>query len=70
MMRLVTDKEHAMALRRIEEANQRIANLETRIKKLKEEGQPTVEAERSLQLMHQSRAFISAKRDLFAKDKT
>jgi hypothetical protein len=69
-MRRVTDKEQAMALRRIEEVDRRIANLQTHIQKLMEDGQPTIEAERLLQLMHQSRALMQRQADLFTKDKT
>jgi hypothetical protein len=70
VMRRVTDKEQAMALRRIEEVDRRIANLQTHIQKLMEDGQPTIEAERLLQLMHQSRALMQRQADLFTKDKT
>jgi hypothetical protein len=69
MMR-VTDRERATALRRIERAGKRIANLEKRIQELKEDGQSTLEAERLLQLMHQSRASMQRQADHFAKDKT
>jgi hypothetical protein len=69
MMR-VTDREHATALRRIERADKRIVNLEKRIQELKEGGQSTVEAERLLQLMRQSRASMQRQAGHFAKDKT
>jgi hypothetical protein len=58
-----------MALQRLEEADKRIANLETQIQALKKEEQPTVEAERLLQLMRQSRALMQHQADLFARDK-
>jgi ribose 1,5-bisphosphokinase PhnN len=69
-MRRVTDREHATALRRIERAEKQIANLEKRIHALKEDGQSTLEAERLLQLMQQSRASMQRQADHFAKDKT
>ena len=59
-----------MALQRLEETEKRIANLETRIQTLQEEGQPTVEAERLLQLMRRSRALMQHQANLFAKDKS
>jgi hypothetical protein len=59
-----------MALQRLHEADKRIANLETQIQKLKEDGQPTLEAERLLHLMRQSRALMQQQADLFANDKT
>jgi hypothetical protein len=69
-MRRVTDREHAIARRRIERVDKRIANIEKRIQGLKEDGQPTIEAERLLELMRQSRASMQRQADLFAKDKT
>jgi hypothetical protein len=69
-MRRVTDREHAIARRRIERVDKRIANIEKRIQELKEDGQPTMEAERLLELMRQSRASMQRQADLFAKDKT
>ena len=70
MIRRVTDREHATALRRIERVDKRIANLEKRIQELKKDGQSTVEAERLLQLMHRSRVSMQRQADHFAKDKT
>lgn len=58
-----------MALERIAETDNRIATLEERIQALKEDGQPSLEAERLLQLMHQSRACMQQQADLFSKDK-
>jgi hypothetical protein len=49
--------------------DKRIANIEERIQALKEDGQPTLEAERLLQLMHRSRACMQQQADLFSKDK-
>lgn len=70
MIRRVTDREHDMALQRLEEADKRIANLERQIQKLQEDGQPTLEAERLLHLMRQSRAVMQQQADLVSKDKT
>jgi len=47
-----------MALQRIAEADNRIANLKERIQALREDGQTTIEAERLLQLTHRSRACM------------
>ena len=68
MMR-ATEREHATALQRIAEVDKRLANLEERIQALREDGQPTIEAERLLQLMHRSRACMQQQADLFSKDK-
>jgi hypothetical protein len=70
MIRRVTNREHAVALQRLEETQKRIANLETQIQTLQEEGQPTVEAERLLQLMRRSHAIMQHQADLFGKDKS
>ena len=43
-----------MALQRLKEAEERIAKLEAGIQRLKENGQPTVEAERLLRLLRRS----------------
>ena len=43
-----------MALQRLKEAEERIAKLEAGIQRLKENGQPTVEAERLLRLIRRS----------------
>ena len=68
MMR-TTEREHATALRRIERVDKRLAKLEERIQALREDGQPTIEAERLVQLMHRSRACMQEQADLFSKDK-
>jgi hypothetical protein len=54
----------------MEEADGRIADLERQIQKLKEDGQPTLEAERPLHLLRQSRAVMQQQADLLANDKT
>jgi hypothetical protein len=59
-----------MALQRLEEADKRIASLERQIQKLKEDGQPTLEAERLLHLLRQSRSVMQCQADLVANDKT
>jgi hypothetical protein len=68
MMR-ATEREQAAALRRVARVDKRLANLEQRIQALREDGQPTIEAERLLQLMHRSRACMQEQADLFSKDK-
>jgi hypothetical protein len=68
MMR-ATEREHAMAFQRIAETYNRTANLEERIQALREDGQPTIEAERLLHLMHRSRACMQEQADFFSKDK-
>jgi hypothetical protein len=56
MIQRLTNREHAMARKRLKETNKRIATLEERIQKLTEEGKPIVDAERLLRLTRQSRA--------------
>jgi hypothetical protein len=51
MIRRLSEMERTMAVQRLKETNERIADLEARIQRLKEIGQPTVEAERLLRLM-------------------
>lgn len=70
MIRRLGHTEHTMALQRLEDANERIAGLEAGIQHLKEEGQPTVEAERLLRLMRRSRDVMQRYADLLAKDQT
>jgi len=53
-----------MELQRLEAVNERIAGLEAGIQRLKEQGQPTVEAERLLYLLRQSRVTIRRHGDL------
>jgi hypothetical protein len=57
-----------MALQRLEEANQRILSLEAGIRRLKEMGQRTVEAERLLRLMRRSRVLMRRHLDLITRD--
>ena len=59
-----------MALQRLKEAEERIAKLEAGIQRLKENGQPTVEAERLLRLMRRSCVVMRRHVDLLAKDQT
>jgi hypothetical protein len=68
MMR-ANKREHAMALQRIAKVDKRLATLEERIHALTEDGQPTIEVARLLQLMHRSRACMQEQADLFRKDK-
>jgi hypothetical protein len=70
MTRPVADREHAMALQRLEEADERIDNLERRIRELKGTGEPTIEAEHLLELMRRSRASMKLQADLLAADRT
>jgi hypothetical protein len=70
MIRRLTGREHDMAVQRLEETDKRIANLERQIQKLKEDGQQTLEAERLLHLLRESRAVLQQQADLFANDKT
>ena len=57
-----------MALQRLEDANARIAALKAGIQRLKENGQPTVEAERLLRLMRRSRVVMQRHLNLIARD--
>jgi hypothetical protein len=59
-----------MALQRLEETEERIAEMEAAIQRLKENGQPTVEAERLLRLMRRSQLMMRRRVDLLAKDQT
>jgi hypothetical protein len=63
MIRL-TETERAMELQRLEAVNERIACLEAGIERLKVHGRPTVEAERLLHLLRQSRVTIRRHGDL------
>jgi hypothetical protein len=53
-----------MELQRLKAVNERIAGLEEGIQRLKEQGQSTVEAERLLGLMRQSRFVMQRHSDL------
>lgn len=57
-----------MALQRLEETEERIAKLEAGIQRLRENGQPTVEAERLLRLMRRAHVRARAHVDRRAKD--
>lgn len=59
-----------MALQRLEETEERIAELEAGIQRLKQNGQPTVEAERLLSLMRRSRDVMQRHVDLLVNDQT
>ena len=59
MKRLSAD-EHAMAAKRVKALQKRIANLEAGIQRLKERGEPTIEATRLLRLLRRSVAKSSA----------
>lgn len=70
VIRRLSTAERTMALRRLAEANERIADLERGIQRLKEKGQPTVEAERLLRLMRRSRVVMQRCAVLLENDKT
>ena len=59
-----------MELQRLDAVNERIARLESGIRRLKEKGQPIVEAERLLRLMRRSRVVMRRHVDLLTKDQT
>jgi hypothetical protein len=63
MIRL-SETERTMELQRLEAVNERIAGLEEGIQRLKEQRQPTVEAERLLGLVRQSRLVMQRHSDL------
>jgi hypothetical protein len=70
VIRRLSTAERTMALRRLAEANERIADLERGIQRLREKGQPTVEAERLLRLMRRSRVVMQRCAVLLENDKT
>jgi hypothetical protein len=70
MIGRLSETERSMALRRLEETEDRIAEMEAAIQRLKENGQPTVEAERLLRLMRRSQLMMRRRVDLLAKDQT
>jgi hypothetical protein len=53
-MNRMSNAENAMAVERIEDAYKRIADLEAGIQRLKERGEPTIEAERLLGLLRRT----------------
>ena len=59
-----------MAFQRVEESEERIAELEAGIQRLKENGRPTLEAVRLLRLMRRSPIATRRQVDLQAKDQT
>ena len=63
MIRL-SDIDRAMKLQRLEAVGERITGLEAGIERLKEQGHSTVEAERLLYLLRQSRVNILRQVDL------
>lgn len=70
MIGRLSETDRAMALQRLEEVNERITDLEAGIQRLKEKGQPIVEAERLLRLMRRSRLAMRRNVDLLARDQT
>jgi len=70
MIRRLSETERSMALQRLEETEERIAELEAGIQRLKQNGQPTVEAERLLSLMRRSRDVMQRHVDLLVNDQT
>jgi len=68
MIRRLSEMERTMALQRLKETSERVADLEARIHRLKEKGQPIVEAERLLRLMRRSRGMMRRYVDLLTKD--
>ena len=70
MIGRLSETDRAMALQRLEEMNERITDLEAGIQRLKEKGQPIVEAERLLRLMRRSRLAMRRNVDLLARDQT
>ena len=53
-MNRMSKAENAIAVERIEDAYKRIADLEAGIQRLKERGEPTIEAERLLGLLRRT----------------
>jgi hypothetical protein len=70
MINRLSETERTMELQRLEAVNARIADLEAGIQRLKEKGQPTVEAERLLRLMRRSRTAMQRHIDLLTKDQS
>ena len=68
MIKRLSAIERTMVLQRLKETNERIADLEARIHRLKENGQPTVEAERLLRLLRRSRGMMRRYVDLLTRD--
>ena len=70
MIRRLSETDRTLALQRLEAANERIADLEAGIQRLREKGLPTVEAERLLRLIRRSHVVMRRYADLLANDKT
>ena len=70
MIGRLSETERTMELQRFEAVNERIAGLEAGIQRLKEKGQPTVEAERLPRLMRRSRTAMQRHIDLLTKDQS
>lgn len=70
MMRRITNRQYAMMLQRLEEANRRIADQKDHIRKLRKHRCQTVEAERLLNLMRTSRELLQHQMDLLSKGKS
>ncbi|HKP25790.1 MAG TPA: hypothetical protein VJV39_18120 [Dongiaceae bacterium] len=70
MIRRLSETERTLALQRLEAANERIADLEAGIQRLREKGLPTVEAERLLRLIRRSHVVMRRYADLLTNDKT
>jgi hypothetical protein len=67
MVGRLSETDRAMALQRLAAVTERIAELEAGIQRLKENGQPTVEAERLLRLVRRSRRVMLRHVDLLEK---
>jgi hypothetical protein len=70
MIRRLSETDRTLALQRLEAANERIADLEAGIQRLREKGLPTVEAERLLRLIRRSQVVMRRYADMLANDKT
>ena len=68
MISRLSETDRAMALQRLEEANERVASLKAGVRRLKEKGQPTLEAERLLRLMRRSRVVMRQHLNLIARE--
>jgi hypothetical protein len=70
MIRRLSETERTLALQRLEAVNARIADLEAGIQRLRQQGLPTVEAERMLRLARRSHAVMRRCASILADDKT
>jgi hypothetical protein len=64
MISRLSEAERTMERQRLEAVSKRIAELEAGIQRLKDHGQPTVEAERLLRLLRRSRIAMRGHGDL------